>query len=505
MSAAKTKHAAIYARFSSHNQRDESIEIQLENCRAYCEAHGLEVVKEYSDYAQTGRDTNRAGFQSMLTDASRHLFDYLVIYKVTRIMRNRDEMALARITLKKHGVEILYAGEQIGEGSSGVLQLGLLEVLAEWESAILSERVRDGIHKNAEKGMANGHIMFGWDIVEGYYVVNETERAVLDEARRIVVGGGTVADAVRALDGHRTKRGKRFGQQSLTNMLRRPQNYGTYKYAGHVIEGGMPALWTKEEQILLEKMLDDPSLQPKHYEAYERYALTGRLYHVHDGELHPYHGTAGTGRNGTRYRYYRCRHCRRTVRAEKIEADVASAVLVALKDEDTREKIADTICDAEFEDDTPSRADIIRGELHEIELAYDRVWNAIMQGYAPPGGKEKVDELKERQEKLERELLLEEAKESLRLNRERVLYWLTQMARATDEQIIELFVSRVIITEDGSRHVVLMVDDEEPPDGIPDEVYMFRTDSSEGDLTGIGRTKMFALYIIRHGIVLVIK
>ena len=58
------------------------------------------------------------------------LFDYVVIYKVTRIMRNRDEMSLARIMLRKAGVEILYAGEDISSGSSGVLQLGMLEVLA---------------------------------------------------------------------------------------------------------------------------------------------------------------------------------------------------------------------------------------------------------------------------------------------------------------------------------------------------------------------------------------
>lgn len=105
------KRAVIYARFSSHNQRDESIEIQLENCRAYCKERGFEVVEEYCDYARTGRDTNRAGFQRMFKDAIGGKFDHVVIYKVTRIMRNCDEVALARLTLAKHGIDILYAGE----------------------------------------------------------------------------------------------------------------------------------------------------------------------------------------------------------------------------------------------------------------------------------------------------------------------------------------------------------------------------------------------------------
>lgn len=111
----KGTRAAIYARFSSHNQRSESIDIQVEKSREYCNEHGLDVVRVYSDYAQTGRDVQRVEFQRMMKDAKLGIFDYVVIYKVTRIMRNRDEMALARIRLRKAGVEILYAGESLAK------------------------------------------------------------------------------------------------------------------------------------------------------------------------------------------------------------------------------------------------------------------------------------------------------------------------------------------------------------------------------------------------------
>lgn len=65
-------------------------------------------------------------------------------------------MALARIMLRQAGVEILYAGETLGHGSTRVLHLGMLEVLAEYESAVDSERIRDGIQKNAERGWQTG-------------------------------------------------------------------------------------------------------------------------------------------------------------------------------------------------------------------------------------------------------------------------------------------------------------------------------------------------------------
>lgn len=186
----KGRRAAIYARYSTHSQRSESIEIQLDASRAYCAENGLMVVAEYCDYAQTGTTTDRAEFQRMMADARRGLFDYVVIYKVTRIMRNRDEMAMARIMLRRSHVEILYAGEDIAGGSSGVLQLGMLEVLAEYESALDGGRIRDGMRKDAERCMANGCVRYGWDIVDGRYVVNEDEAAVVRVGVRMILEAG---------------------------------------------------------------------------------------------------------------------------------------------------------------------------------------------------------------------------------------------------------------------------------------------------------------------------
>lgn len=159
--------------------------------------------------------------------------------------------------MRKAGVEILYAGEEIASGSSGVLQLGMLEVLAEWESAIDSERIRDGIQKNAERCMANGRTLYGWDIVEGRYVINEREAAVLRRMKNLLFSGSSVAEIVRAVDAERSKRGAKFNQDTVTKLLKRVQNAGVYKYAGHEVEDGMPALWSQAEQDMINSILGD--------------------------------------------------------------------------------------------------------------------------------------------------------------------------------------------------------------------------------------------------------
>ena len=499
-----SRRAAIYARFSSHNQRDESIEIQVENCRAYCAESGLEVVGEYCDFAQTGRDTNRAELQRLMADADRHLFDYVVIYKVTRIMRNRDEMALLRIRLARNRVEILYAGEQIADGSSGVLQLGMLEVLAEWESAILAERVRDGIRKNAERCMANGHKLFGWDVgPDGTYVINEGEADALRECRRIVVGGGSVADAVRHMEPWRSKRGKPITQQALTVMLRRPQNYGTYRYAGVEVEGGMPALWTRDEQERLEDaMAAGPA--PRRGSKQACFPLTGKMWHEHaDGTLHGMRGTSGTSRTGATHWYYECGRCRRTLRKAETEEAVADAVRTVLADQEVRERICDLACDESvWEGDGPSRSQVIEEELRGISKSFDNIWSAIEAGIAPPGGKERVDALKERQAELERELRAARAVEGMRLDRERVLFWLSEASSHPAEQLIRLFVSRVVWGDDGTLNVECLFDAAEPP--APDGGGVVRMDGKwSGWLEHIRTIRECDIFAIRHGMLLV--
>lgn len=460
--------AAIYARFSSHNQRSESIEIQVEQSRAYCEREGLQVVETYCDYAQTGRNVDRAEFQRMMKDAQRGLFDFVVIYKVTRIMRNRDEMALARIMLRKSGVEILYAGEEIAGGSSGVLQLGMLEVLAEWESAIDSERIRDGIQKNAQRCMANGRAMYGWDIVDGFYQVNEREAAVLRRAKNMLFAGHSMADIARALKHECGKRGKPFNQDRLTKLLLRKQNAGIYSYAGVVKENGMPAIWPQAEQDMIASILGDRHRPRRKVNSALEFPLTGKLYCASCGAS--MHGTSGTSKTGAVYHYYRCRNCRRTVRRDLIEDTVVDMTYEAVKTEDVRRRIAETwnLCAEEQANEEKPESYFIKKELRRIDTAFARIWQAIEDGIAPPGGKERTDELKKQKAELEARLCVAEQSESFTPTLDDCLLLLDDLANETTPlEVLNNFVRFAEI--DGEQIRVFFTFDDLPDDFTPDK------------------------------------
>ena len=145
--------AVAYARYSSAGQRDVSIEQQLADIRAFALREGYTIVHEFADHARSGfkNSSARTAFQTMMSSAESGTFDTLIVWKVDRFGRNREESAVFKGRLRRYGVRVLYAMEPIPEGSAGVLLEGMLEATAEWYSRTLSENVTRGMTDNAHR------------------------------------------------------------------------------------------------------------------------------------------------------------------------------------------------------------------------------------------------------------------------------------------------------------------------------------------------------------------
>ena len=101
--------AVIYARYSSDNQREESIEGQIRECTAYAEKNGITIVKHYIDRAISAKTDNRPEFQQMIKDSDKKLFDIVLVWKLDRFARNRYDSARYKTQLKKNGVKLMSA------------------------------------------------------------------------------------------------------------------------------------------------------------------------------------------------------------------------------------------------------------------------------------------------------------------------------------------------------------------------------------------------------------
>lgn len=146
----------IYARYSSDRQTEQSIEGQLKECYEYARRNGYVVVGEYIDRAISGTTDHRPEFLRMIADGDKKLFQAVLVYQLDRFARNRYDSATYKAKLKKNGIRVLSARENISDDASGVLMEAVLEGMAEYYSVELSQKIRRGMDINAEKCLSTG-------------------------------------------------------------------------------------------------------------------------------------------------------------------------------------------------------------------------------------------------------------------------------------------------------------------------------------------------------------
>ena len=148
--------AVIYARYSSDNQREESIEGQLRECKEYADQNGITVVRTYIDRALSAKTDSRPQFQQMIHDSATHTFEAVLVWKLDRFSRNRYDSAHYKRILKNNRVHVVSVTEPISNTPEGIMLESLLEGMAEYYSAELAEKVSRGHKENALKAKFNG-------------------------------------------------------------------------------------------------------------------------------------------------------------------------------------------------------------------------------------------------------------------------------------------------------------------------------------------------------------
>ena len=226
--------AVIYARYSSDNQREESIEGQLRECTAYCEKNDITVLRTYIDRAMSAKTDHRPDFQRMIKDSAKSLFDVIIVWKLDRFARNRYDSAHYKAQLRKYGVKVLSATENISDGPEGIILESMLEGMAEYYSAELSEKVIRGHTENALKSKYNGGTpTFGYVIDKDmqYQIDPRTAPAVL-EMFTMYDEGATMKEIVAYMSerGVTTVRGKKIDLNFMARLLKNRKYIGEYSY-----------------------------------------------------------------------------------------------------------------------------------------------------------------------------------------------------------------------------------------------------------------------------------
>ncbi|WP_114391271.1 recombinase family protein [Notoacmeibacter marinus] len=153
---------AIYARYSSDNQRDASIADQFRMCRLHAEKQGWSIVEEYSDYAISGASLLRPGVQALISDATRGRFDLVLAEAMDRLSRDQEDIAGLFKRMSYSDVKIF----TLSEGEVSHLHVGLKGTMNALFLKDLADKTRRGQRGRVEAGKSGGGNAYGYDVVK---------------------------------------------------------------------------------------------------------------------------------------------------------------------------------------------------------------------------------------------------------------------------------------------------------------------------------------------------
>ena len=454
----------IYARYSSHNQKEESIEQQVEECTAFARENQIEVVYVYADKGISGKTDKRTQFQRMMRDAEKREFTVVISYKSNRMARNMLQALTYESKLELLGIRTLYAKEEFGNSAAGRFAQRTMMNVNQFYSENMAEDIKRGMADNAANCKVNGSLPLGYKKGEdGKYVINENEAAVVREIYGKFLAGESYVDIGNALNerGIKTKAGNWWNKGSFHRMLVNDAYIGVYRHSGIVVENGVPPIIEKGVfYAVQEKLNTKPNPRGRHRENGD-YLLTGKLYCGYC--MSHMVGISGTGKSGTKHYYYTCNKLRtgagckkKNVRRDWVERYVAEKTQSLIMDADIIEWIAESFVRFKAEASSDSELEILESELAENKKSAKNIVTAIEKGIITASTKDRLMELELDIESLERAILITKGMKQP-LEKDEIIFLLEKMkvgdpkSKAYQKMLIDTFIKAVYLIDDNIR------------------------------------------------------
>lgn len=283
------ENVVFYGRFSSKKQNETSTEAQRKVCEEFAERNGYNIIGEYIDEGISGKSDDRPEFLRMIEDSSKGKFTKIIVYQLDRFARNRYDSANYKNKLKKNGVKVLSAKENISDDASGVLIESVLEGMAEYYSVELSQKVKRNMYLDASKGFFSGGVpLLGYKLQEVDCGTYKKKKLVIDEetapiVQKIFEMKSVDTSNVEIIDflnknGYKNGRNKPFNKNSLQNLFKNKKYIGTNTFGEkefpNVIEPIIDISTFNKVQEIIAKYKHAPGIRKTE----ERYLLTGKIF-----------------------------------------------------------------------------------------------------------------------------------------------------------------------------------------------------------------------------------
>lgn len=460
-----SKLAVIYARFSSDKQREESIEGQIRECTAFADANDIKIVGTYIDRAMSARTADRPQFQAMIRDSSKHTFDYVIVYQLDRFARNRYDSATCKAKLKKNGVRVLSAKENIKDDPSGIILESVLEGMAEYYSAELAVKVKRGMTENVLEGKwPGGSVPLGYKLnAQKHLEIDPVGAECIRFIFKKYLDGWPRVKIIKYLNErqYKTSKGKSFSRSSLNTILRNQIYAGLYAWKDVPFpEGSVPAIISASDFEKVQECINQRKTRlaaPS-----DVYLLTGKLYCGQCGATMI--GMSGTSQTGIRHFYYAClnkRHQKqctsKNIRRDDLEKLILQKTVSLLQDKNALELITDQamkIIQHDQADDIELKN--ICAQIDDISARLKNCMNAVDNGLVTASIVEHIKDYEKQLETLkDAKETAERKKEAIYITADHVRFFLQSLVTRCNEKtnkykddLFSAFIRQVIVYDD---------------------------------------------------------
>ena len=456
----------IYARYSAGpGQTDQSIDGQLRDCKKYAKDNDITIIDTYIDRHISGTDfENRTEFNRLLKDAVKHQFSVVIVWKIDRFGRNRQELAISKVKLKKMGVKLMYAKEHIPEGPEGIIMESLLEGMAEYYSAELSQKVHRGLRESVLKGHILGaNACLGYKLVDKKYVLDPATAPQVREMFERYAAGDTAQEICDdwSRRGLRGRGGARYSHNTIYYMLRNKKYIGIYQYGDIIQENVIPRIIDQELWDRVQKILAANCRNRSLHKATapEEFLLTGKLLCGYCGR--GIAGDSGTGQHGETHHYYKCssrkkktQPCElRTYRKEELESLVIDSTRQDVLTDDVIDYLVGKLLEIQKEDAVSTELQRLYKCKKEVQKSIDNMVRAIEQGIITDSTKGRLVELEQQRTDLDTEIAREEIQKPELTDRQ-IRYWLLSFRQGNEDdpefrtKLINTFVNSIYLYND---------------------------------------------------------
>ena len=418
-----------YARYSSDNQRDESITAQLRAIENYCLQNNYTIVKTYVDEALSGMVDKRPQFLQMIKDSSDNIFSCVIVHKLDRFARNRYDSAFYKKKLKDNHVKLLSVLENFDNSPESIILESVIEGMNEYYSANLSREVKKGKKETALQLKHNGgKPPFGYDVTdEKKYKINDHEAKAVLYIFTSIANGMKTSDVVKWLNnnGYKSKYNKNFSTTTINSIIKNEKYRGVYEHgktkrvrvegiARNIensdyirVEDGMPRIvsdeiWNKASEVYSKRV----NKEGGRCRAKEIYLLSGLI------EC----GICGGSMCGNKNHPKGNRNPRVTYRCTRRKTDATACNMKDIRKDFIEDLVLeeisrilnpvniDTLIDKVYSElqknvkRIPRELKYANIELDKVTYQINKIINAVMEGLYSPSMKEKMSDLENRKE-----------------------------------------------------------------------------------------------------------